>query len=230
MPNGNSIWKKALLFTAIATAVHTTLPCNGQEAYTYDSYYYRRAALFEILPTDTSDIIMLGNSLTDGCEWHELLQDNRIKNRGITADVMAGINDRLPAILKGKPAKIFIMAGINDISHDLSADSISGMLWDIVAQIHRESPATRIYVQSLLPVNTDMGYKRLQGKEPVISRLNELLQAQAGSRGYQYIELHSHFTAPGSLRLDPRYTNDGLHLTAEGYLLWGELLRPFIKE
>ena len=224
------MWKELFIAATITIALCTAFTCKGQEAYTYDSYYYRRAALFEALPTDTTDIIMLGNSLTDGCEWHELLQDNRIKNRGITADVVAGMKDRLPAIMKGKPAQIFIMAGINDISHDLSADSISGMLWDIVAQIHRESPATRIYVQSLLPVNTDMGYKRLQGKEPVISRLNELLQAQAGSRGYQYIELDSHFTAPGRHRLDPRYTNDGLHLTAEGYLLWGELLRPFIKE
>ena len=132
--------------------------------YTYDSYYYRRAALFECLPTDTTDIIMLGNSLTDGCEWHELMQDNRIKNRGITADVVAGIKDRLPAIIKGRPAQIFIMAGINDISHDLSADSISGMIWDIVSQIRQESPSTGIYVQSLLPVNTNMGYKRLQGE------------------------------------------------------------------
>ncbi len=213
----------------LAATIYTTLPCNGQEAYTYDSYYYRRAALFEILPTDTSDIIMLGNSLTDGCEWHELLQDNRIKNRGITADVMAGINDRLPAILKGKPAKIFIMAGINDISHDLSADSISGMIWDIVAQIRHESPTTSIYVQSLLPVNTNMGYKRLQGKEPVICRLNELLQLQADTYGYRYIDLYSHFVIPGSQCLDPQYTNDGLHLTAEGYLLWCELLRPFIN-
>lgn len=203
--------------------------CKGQDAYTYDSYYYRRAALFECLPTDTTDIIMLGNSLTDGCEWHELMQDNRIKNRGITADVVAGIKDRLPAIIKGRPAQIFIMAGINDISHDLSADSISGMIWDIVAQIRHESPTTSIYVQSLLPVNTNMGYKRLQGKEPVICRLNELLQLQADTYGYRYIDLYSHFVIPGSQCLDPQYTNDGLHLTAEGYLLWCELLRPFIN-
>ena len=223
------MWKELFLTATITIALCTAFTCKGQEAYTYDSYYYRRAALFETLPTDTTDIIMLGNSLTDGCEWHELLQDNRIKNRGITADVVAGMKDRLPAIMKGKPAQIFIMAGINDISHDLSADSISGMIWDIVAQIRHESPATRIYVQSLLPVNTDMGYKRLQGKEAVICRLNELLQSQADAHGYHYIELYSHFIIPGSQRLDPQYTNDGLHLTAQGYLLWSELLRPFIN-
>ena len=33
-----------------------------------DPYYARRATLFDELPIGKKDIVMLGNSLTDGCE------------------------------------------------------------------------------------------------------------------------------------------------------------------
>jgi len=76
-----------------------------QEKYT--TYYYQRATLFEQLPITSTDIVFLGNSLTDGCEWTELFGNPHIKNRGISGDEVMGIYDRIDPILKGKPAKIF---------------------------------------------------------------------------------------------------------------------------
>jgi Lysophospholipase L1 and related esterases len=90
----------------------------------YGTYYDQRATLFENLPITPSDIVFLGNSLTDGCEWAELFENPHIKNRGISGDVVLGIYDRIDPILKGKPAKIFLLTGINDVSHDLTADSV----------------------------------------------------------------------------------------------------------
>ena len=71
----------------------------------------QRSGLFDILPVDSTDIVFLGNSLTDGCEWHELFADNRIKNRGISGDTASDIHRRLGSVVKGQPAKIFHMAG-----------------------------------------------------------------------------------------------------------------------
>lgn len=200
------------------------------DGYTYDSYYYRRAALFDVLPLKSTDIVMLGNSLIDGCEWHELLQDNRIRNRGITSDVVAGVHDRLHAITSGSPAKVFLLIGINDVSHDIGADSIARAITDVVRCIRRASPSTRVYVQSLLPIDTSKGYSRLVGKDEVICDINRRLEAAAEPCGYRYIDLYSHFTTGDTHKLNPAYTNDGLHLTAEGYLLWGKLLKPYIDE
>jgi hexosaminidase len=44
-----------------------------------------------------------------------------------------------------------------------------------------------------------------------------------------FIDLHSRFVDADGY-LDPRYTNDGLHLTGEGYRLWRELLIPYVRE
>ena len=97
---------------------------SAQEVYQYNQFYYQRATLFEKLPIDSDDIVFLGNSITNGCEWHELFNNPNIKNRGISSDVSMGVYDRLDPIIKGKPAKIFLMIGINDIAHHLSTDSI----------------------------------------------------------------------------------------------------------
>ena len=45
---------------------------NAQER-KYSTFYYQRATLFEELPVTSKDIIFLGNSITNGAEWAELL-------------------------------------------------------------------------------------------------------------------------------------------------------------
>ena len=52
---------------------------------------------------------------------------------------------------------------------------------------------------------------------------------EAAANGYVFIDLHSRFVDADGY-LDPRYTNDGLHLTGEGYRLWRELLIPYVRE
>ena len=105
---------------------------SAQEAYQYNQFYYQRSTLFEKLPIDSDDIVFLGNSITNGCEWHELFNNPNIKNRGISSDVSMGVYDRLDPIIKGKPAKIFLMIGINDIAHHLSTDSIVKNITQII--------------------------------------------------------------------------------------------------
>ena len=51
----------------------------------FNELYYQRATLFDTLGTDSSSIVFLGNSLTHGCEWHELLGMPNVLNRGINA-------------------------------------------------------------------------------------------------------------------------------------------------
>ena len=99
------------------------LPQFAQER-KYSTFYEQRATLFEELPVTSKDIIFLGNSITNGCEWAELFQNKNVKNRGISGDICMGVYDRLDPIVKGKPAKIFLLIGINDVSRGTSADKI----------------------------------------------------------------------------------------------------------
>ena len=47
-------------------------------------------------------------------------------------------------------------------------------------------------------------------------------------KGVTYIDVWSAL-ADGEGLLDKRYTNDGVHLVGEGYLVWRDVLKPYVK-
>lgn len=196
----------------------------------YGELYYQRASLFELLPVDSTTIVFLGNSLTHGCEWHELLGMPNVVNRGINGDVIAGIRERIAPVVDGRPAKIFLMCGANDVSHDLSADSIATAAAELVAYIREATPTTKVYMQSMLPINNSFGrYKLMAGKEDTIREINRLLRPQVEALGATWVEIHSSLTdEDGNLRRE--YTNDGLHLLGPAYLIWRDIVLPYVKE
>ncbi len=113
-----------------------------------------------------------------------------IKNRGISSDVVGGVAKRLGQVLSGRPCKIFLLIGINDVSHGLSADEIASEYESLVERIRVESPTTRLYVQSVMPVNNDFRrYKNLVGREGVIPHLNRRLEDIATRHGAVYVDL-----------------------------------------
>lgn len=214
-----------------ALAVGAALCCGtGIASAQHSELYYQRASLFNELGTDSTNIVFFGNSLTHGCEWHELFDNPKVVNRGINGDIVQGLDERLDCVVKGHPAKIFLLIGANDVSHDITADSIATAIEHLVERIQTETPTTKLYLQSLLPINNSFGrYRRLDGKEQVIRDINARLQPMAERRGVQWINLNSAFCdADGNLRAD--LTNDGLHLLAPGYLIWKEILLPYVNE
>lgn len=197
----------------------------------HSTFYYQRATLFETLPTSKDDIIFLGNSITNGCEWAELLGNAHARNRGISGDTTNGVLDRLHVITAGKPSKVFLLIGINDLSGGLSVDSIAKNVETIVKRIKKESPATRVYLQSVLPLNPVYnmftGHMKRQADVPV---LNELLKKVAKRNRLTYIDLYAAFINPNTNEMNADYSNDGLHLLGKGYQKWAEIIKPYVAE
>lgn len=200
---------------------------NGE----HSTFYYQRASLFERLPTSKEDIVFLGNSITNGGEWVELLNDSRMKNRGISGDVCQGVLDRLQTIVEGEPAKIFLLIGINDLNRGILPDTIVYNTELIIEEIQKGSPDTEIYIQSILPVNEEFGmFQGHTRHKEIIKPLNCELKELAKKKGVEFIDLYTHFLIPGTSTLDSKYTNDGLHLMGEGYIKWVEIIKPYIYE
>lgn len=219
---------KRILVLLMAVA---TLSCMAQKKpVNPDVYYARRVTLFDLLPVYSSDIIMLGNSLTDGAEWNELFDNCHVKNRGIVGDIIPGFFERLEPILKGQPRKIFIMGGVNDISHGVSADSIVSAMTQVVTTIQARCPKTEIYVQSMLPFNNDVRlWKLLKGREQVVVDGNKGLESMCQRLGVTFINLYPLFVGENG-KMKPEYTNDGLHLMGGAYLIWRDALLPYIRK
>lgn len=196
----------------------------------HSTFYYQRATLFEVLPTSKSDIIFLGNSITNGGEWAELLRNPHAKNRGISGDTTQGVLDRLSTITKGKPSKIFLLIGTNDLSRGKSVDEVAKNVEKIVERVKRESPATKLYVQSVFPVNPKFNkFLGHMNRQKDIAALNAKIKAIAAHHGVTYIDVYKSLVTPSTDVMNPEYTNDGLHLLGKGYLKWVDVLKPYLK-
>ena len=117
---------------------------------TYRSFdhYNDRVAEFETMRAiDSTDVVMLGNSLTEYAgDWNVLLKARHIRNRGIAGDDAEGIYNRLIQILPGKPKAIFLLVGGNDLSHDLTPSQVFANCKKVIEKILADSPKTKLYV------------------------------------------------------------------------------------
>lgn len=194
----------------------------------HSHFYVQRSSLFSKLAITSKDIVFIGNSITNGAEWNELFPRKRVKNRGISGDTSEGVYDRLDAVIKGKPAKIFILIGINDISREIKVETIVWNMKRIVEKIQNESPKTKIYIQSILPVNPDFEMFKGHMKPELIKQINQCYQKISQEYKVNYIDLYPHFLEEGTDKMNKNYTNDGLHLLGEGYLLWSEIIKSHL--
>lgn len=172
-----------------------------------------------------NDIVFVGNSITFWGNWIELLGNPYVRNRGIPGDITYGILERLPHIVDGNPAKIFIMIGINDLARGIPVRIILDNYKKMIEMIRSRSPSTRIYFHTLLPVNESFDkLKNHYGKDEQIVRINAALRELALEESVQLIDLYQYFVDDKG-KLKERYTWDGVHLTADAYQLWADVLK-----
>lgn len=222
--------RPAGIFAASMLLLAATLP-SAVSASPRSEYWEQKVTLFNIIPVEPGDIVFLGNSITDGGEFSELFDDITIKNRGISSDVISGVMERLYQVVDHSPSKIFLLIGINDVSHNLSVDRLAEEYGKLVREIREKAPDTRLYLQSVMPINNDFGrYRNLKGKESTVVRLNERIKELASDNGAVYVDLWPALADPSTGKLKKEFTNDGLHLLGKGYKTWADAIRPLVKE
>jgi len=196
----------------------------------FSTYYHQRWTLFTSLPATRDDIVFIGNSITDGGEWSELFGDLRVKNRGISGDISAGVIRRVKEVAVRKPSRVFLMIGVNDLAGNIAPDSVLKNILLITSYLKQETPATRLFVQSILPVNDFYKkFPRHTDKTEQIKQVNLGLKQNAPSGDYTYIDLYPSFCDKEG-KLKRELSNDGLHLTGQGYLLWKHLVFPYVYD
>jgi lysophospholipase L1-like esterase len=165
-------------------------------------------------------ILFLGDSLTEYCDWPEFFPDKEIQNHGISGDTTDGILYRLDRVIDGRPDKIFLMAGINDIFMGRPVAEIAGNYGRILERIKDRLPDAELFVQSVLPTDDPL----INGR---VERLNDEIKAMAEGLTFRYLALNSSFASPGGT-INPEYSADGVHLTKAGYAAWAGLIRGHV--
>lgn len=184
-----------------------------------------RLAQFAKQPVTQGGIIFLGNSITEMGNWAKLLNDTTVLNRGIGGDITFGVLRRLDEITNRHPKKLFILLGINDIGKDIPDSVIAYNYAKIIRQVHAKSPVTKIYVQSILPVNpAHANFPQHYDKGEHIPRVNKMLEANAKTLNYTYINIAPLFLN-AKKQLADKYTFEGLHLKPAAYEIWVAYLK-----
>jgi len=163
-----------------------------------------KVAQFEKDPIVTSHIIFLGNSITEMGNWKKVLNDTTVINRGIGGDITYGILRRL-----------------KEVTDAVIADN----MLKIVNRVHAACPQTKIYVQSVLPLNPTMpNFPQHYDKEEHVLALNKLYKANAAAGNYTFINIFPLFLDKDQ-HLDAQYSYEGLHLKPPAYDIWAAYLK-----
>jgi lysophospholipase L1-like esterase len=188
-----------------------------------------RAELFHELaaaPAIHRDVVVLGDSLTDRGEWWELL-DRPVANRGIAADTVADVRARLADVAALSPRVVFVLIGVNDLLAGGSPEALASDHSALIAELRRLLPQARIVVESLLPIRDEIIADDEPLATPTVRRANALLLHAAAASGVEWLDVNRLLVDAGG-ELAPRYSSDGLHLTAAGYRVWANALRPYM--
>lgn len=224
---GRGFFAGIVLLLGVAGFSENTMAQNTtayDTTYTFAHYRVRRA-FYEGLPNRKHEIVFLGNSITENGDWNEIFRNKKIVNRGIGGDVCWGVLNRLDEVVSSQPKYIFLMIGINDIGRSVPVEIIAGKIQEILSRIEVESPSTKVYLQSVLPINEEIiWYDYMKNKSDKIILLNEQLESIAAKNEIQFLDLYSHF-ADEKGNLKPELTADGIHLSACGYMLWRDIFK-----
>jgi lysophospholipase L1-like esterase len=181
-------------------------------------YYDNKVAQFEeenksIIPGET-DVVFLGDSLTDGCDLSLYYPEYTTLNRGIGGDTTIGLEKRLDVSAYAvKPKVVVMLIGANNLS------TMFDNYENILLSMKENLPDSKIVLVSLTSMGDDWG------KNNNLAAFNNVkIKALAEKYGYEFVDVYTPLLNLETNEIYENYTTDGGHLTHEGYLvLTGEI-------
>jgi lysophospholipase L1-like esterase len=172
------------------------------------------------------NVVLLGDSITEGFDVKKYFPGKPVLNRGIGSDVIGMENDPLGEGVRGVMSRlkvsvfdcctthVFMMIGINDLGDGRTPDEMLKGYRRLVEAIQRDAPGVTIHIESLLPTRA-----RYAHHNPNVRTFNALLRQLAAEMRCPYMDLHALYADDkGELRAE--FTRDGLHLKPDAYALW----------
>ena len=154
--------------------------------FTNENYFDEKNGMYEEMPVFPKNIVMVGDDYIDRGLWNEFFGDTTIKNRGITYDATEHVLYRIDKIAAGKPAKIFVSAGWNDVLHETPETAIVENLDQIFSHIHKVSPKTTCYWLNIV-CTPALDADQLAAAEAV----NTKLAGMAEKGGFEVIDINA---------------------------------------
>lgn len=170
------------------------------------------------------NVVLLGDSITEGFNVDKFFPDRHVLNRGIGADIIGndlpesdhrGLLRRMKeSVYDCNPSDVFILIGINDLGMGHKPAQLEAGYRELLTELKKNTPDVHIHVQSVLPCRGNFAKHNAN-----VNDVNQRLQKLAKEFGDDYVDLHSQMTDDkGELKKD--FTPEGLHLKDPAYKVW----------
>lgn len=171
-----------------------------------------------------SNLVFIGDSLTQWCDWEQRFPRYRVTNLGVSGETVEGLlarGERIRAAIEN-PDYLFLMTGVNNIATE-QYDIIPSYR-ELVRNLTTWYKKSKVVVQSILPVElTWIGNN-------VIKDANRRLERIALEYGAEYLDVYSLFVDPTGSPLSECLQDDGVHLSRQGYDVWTKEVKRFLKK
>lgn len=212
-----------LLFTQIGQFFYFQYTLNKESNDSKEKIVYR-----------SNKVLFLGDSITEQYDLEKYFHNDDYINGGISGNTTGDILEQMKKrVYDYSPAKIFLMIGTNDgMTRDLEDDQAIKNIEQIIADIQTVLPNTKLYVESILPVNDfdedKIDHDMVQDRDnDNIKEMNQQIQDLCEEYKVTYINLYDKMLdEDGNLNLE--YTREGLHMSDEGYQVITKELKKYL--
>ncbi len=223
--------------TNLTQAQGTVNPDN--RLYLNNPLYRRYIELFKMSKIKKANIVMLGDSRTDGAEWNDLLGNKSVVKRSIPGDILDGYLARMKYVYNLHPKICFVQGGVNDIFNWIPTEQIFKKYVKVIEGLRKKGIIP--VIQSTVYVSPVWGKEWLKEHRPYlkprevnkernmeIKRLNKMLKKYAEEHNIIFIDLNKKFSRNGFLMSS--LTWDGAHYKSSAYKIWAsEVLKVLNK-
>lgn len=212
----------ALIGAATAQAQETTAAKDPFEKWEKSIQAFEQQDAKQAPPKN--EVLFVGSSSIRLWKLEESFPNLKVINRGFGgSQIVDSTHFAERLVIKHQPRVVVLYAGDNDLAAGKSPEQVASDFKSFVETVRPKLPTTQIHFISIKP-----SLARWKNVEKVRAANGLIRDYIIQTPKVCYIDVFHPMLGEDGKPRPELFVKDGLHMTAEGYKIWAELLMPFL--
>jgi lysophospholipase L1-like esterase len=210
------------IFWFAASFVHGQAPVAPER---FEADIKKFEAADRLHPPPQGAVVFVGSSSIRFWKLADSFLGMEAINRGFGGSHMADsarVADRI--VTPYRPRAVVVYAGDNDLADGKTPEQVRDAYRDFVAKVRAKLPKVPIIYIGIKPCESRW---KLVDKVKAANKL--IVDAQRGDSNQHFVDTFAPMLGADGRPRAELFRDDKLHLNAEGYKVWAELLKPLLK-